>query len=207
VNQTPPTSDPIADFKDVGLPGPTGVLVKGLAVKVPSNRYYVEDCDAIARDGYHPGINASYRYFGDWDGTFKLERGCSNPAYILADLLEREGETSPSHSIGGDWVTNDRTRPWLPNWQMLYDWGVHCDQPQKGSRICDPASPDIQWISPAAALMGYGNTSGPRMTVNTIVSTPEEMSRLRETLRMHCLRWQSTDPRYRTSYPVISYTS
>ena len=67
------------------------LTVRGVAVKVPSNRIWFEDRESIYRDGYWPGRNAYHVYHRDWDGTFNMERDCTNPAYILADLYERTG--------------------------------------------------------------------------------------------------------------------
>lgn len=81
------------------------VTAVGAAIKVPSNR---------RRSALYvgPSGQAVYNdicYDGDWDGTFKLEPGCSNPAYLLADLIEREGGR--------------------PHWPQIYWWGRHCDEP------------------------------------------------------------------------------
>lgn len=188
------------------LPPPSRAYeVQGVAVKVPSNRWLNAWLEPDGREG------REYVYLGPWDGTYKVEEGCTNPAYILAGLMERS-------DILYDWVTHLDDGPHDAqgyvilgtkrslNWQMLVDWGMHCDQQLSGVCICDPNSPGVKWISPAASLMGYKPyAQGPRMSVNTVCHTREEMDRLREDLRMHCLSWQSTDPRYRTSYPGIPY--
>lgn len=190
----PPTSEP-PNVALTSSPLPLEWRVKGLAIRVPSNRALVEDRDAIQRHGYHDWCR-HHRYIGDWDGTFKLEAGCSNPAYILADLTERVG-------IDYDWVTHTRwsasfvgDNGWRKqplNWQMLYDWGRACDE--------------LVWDVKPGPLFGGAEVSNahPRFEVNTFVSTPEELTTLRETLRMHCLRWQASDPRYRTSWPGVGY--
>ncbi len=107
--------------------GPTKVIgdwgrpvCEPAAIKVPSNRVLVVDHDRVLRDGMGDWAYVP-RYVGDWDGTFKLEP-CTNPAYILADLLERDGHE--------------------PNWQELYRWGRFCDEPvidwNGGSPQIDP---------------------------------------------------------------------
>lgn len=159
---------------------------QGLAIKVPSNRHLY--WDYVSTGGARPFM---VTYHGDWDGTFKPERGCTNPAYILADLYERTGEEP-------DWVVSSQAelirtfgsteKPHL-NRQLIYDWGQWCDEPV--------------WH---CHLDGHRYGGASRFVINTTVSTPEEMTTLRDSLRMHCLRWQSTDPRYRTSYPVITAT-
>lgn len=176
-----------------GLLPPNRVYeVQGLAIKVPSNRiaYWTGSVyDADQRDrGW------AYKYVGDWDGSFKLERGCSNPAWVLADLYERTG-TCP------DWVVNDRRRagsaasPHL-DWRMLYDYGRWCDEPVLGGAVT------ITNGSPVQHDISIGR---PRLAVHAATRTCEDMDKLRETLRMHCLSWQSTDPRYRTSWPGVPY--
>lgn len=188
-------------------------LVKGLAIKVPSNRYSVSLL--ASRDG--PVISRQHDYIGDWNGTFKLEAGCSNPAYILADLYERTGAEP-------DWVVADKSvaasfasgpmvmsgmwqllGPRL-NWQLLYDYGVWCDELVTGYQVTDGnRTTGITMTDVCPPTVWWEPVTAPRLTVNTFVSTPEEMTTLRETLRMHCLSWQSTDPRYRTSYPGVGY--
>ena len=164
---------------------------KGPAIKVPSNRYWIEDRGDICRNGYHPGTNAFYRYFGDWDGTFKLEEGCTNPAYILADLTERLG-------IDHDFAIHRGRGPlvnecgWIRsplNWQMLYDWGRHCDEPLDDPDVLDGKI-----------------TRSIRMIASTEnCHTHADLVALRQTLRMYCLQWQATDPRYGTSWPGVPY--
>lgn len=161
--------------------------VQGAAIKVPSNRHR---CLRIRQaDGSSPD---RIRYLGEWDGTFKLERGCTNPAWILADLYERSG-------IEPDWVIKRHWDSWLYrsgaqrllrpvlNWQMLYHWGVWCDEPV--------------WHT----IRGERSDGAARFAVNVVCHTQKDIDSLRETLRMHCLNWQSTDPRYRTSWPGVVY--
>ncbi len=183
---------------------PASFALDGVAIKVPSNR--MRHWASHLNGAPERGVPDHHYYAGDWDGkTFKLERGCSNPAYILADLYSRTGETP-------NWVVARKLRPSLfgpmvldgmnqllkpeLDWQMLADWGRHCDE-----LTLDTAAYTAYMTSYA---LGASRRVGPRFTVNTICSTREEMVALREILRMHCLRWQSTDPRYRTSYPVYS---
>ena len=145
--------------------------------------------------------SGSYIYHGDWDGvSFKEEVGCTNPAFILADLMERTGARP-------DWVTGfpaldyagRETDPSLLHWRMLYDWGSACDELIMATPARLYGESDLAFgtrVHEQARLR-------PRFTVNTICSTHEDMVTLRETLRMHCLSWQSTDPRYRTSWPGL----
>lgn len=170
----------------------------GIDIKVPSNRFI------LWTPQYGGGADGHHVYLGDWDGTFKLERGCTNPAYILADLSERCG-------INHDWVTHVKevaidaggvrwgTSPL--NWQMLADWGKWCDE----------LVTSTGWIQDRpdhfTRFVGSPKVSqpSPRCTVSAVCSTREEMEQLRQSLRMHCLSWQSTDPRYRTSWPGVAY--
>ncbi len=163
------------------------LCAQGIAIKVPSNRVFVPSL----KD--HP--NGYHAYPPPWDGSFKLERGCTNPAFILADLIARTGAKH-------DWVTGIRGQRYggqgeagyYPNWLMLYDWGRWCDEVVScGVDIRQNDCPEV-W---------YRGHS-PRFAVNTVCQTPADMVRLRETLRMHCLHWQGSDPRWRTSYPVYS---
>lgn len=158
--------------------------VEGVAIKVPSNRV------AMARATQGVGVTSSWHeYEGNWDGSFKLERGCANPAFILADLYERTKPVLPEP----DWVLQDSVG--FLDWTMLYNWGRWCDDEE-----CD-------WKRHTdGSNHAYGDPIWtPRFTVNTLCQTPEDMDRLREDLRMRCLQWQSTDPRYRTSYPGVPY--
>lgn len=76
---------------------------QGLAIKVPSNRHLY--WDYVSTGGARPFM---VTYHGEWNGTFKEERGCTNPAYILADLMEQSGQS--------------------PDWGSIYQWGVWCDE-------------------------------------------------------------------------------
>lgn len=149
--------------------------VQGLSIKVPFNRI-------ISLNHFAPV------YVGDWDGTFKLEAGCSNPAYILADLMERTAPDSRPHLP--DWVVDDEKG--VLNWPMLYNWGCWCDELVGASSQIPEGD---------VLVSSYGT----RFTTNTVCQTREDMERLRDDLRMRCLHWQSTDPRYRTSWPGIPY--
>ena len=188
---TPKASEPELTVKTYPLNSRVRYAMQGWGVKVPSNRVLVEDMEDICRNGYHPGINTHHRYLGNWDGTFKVERGCTNPAHILANLIEQTDRLG-----GGDWVTNRRTHPWQLDWQMLYDFGRWCDE-------LDTETVSIEtWEWHVIQRKVKRDAMCPRMMVKIICQTPEHLELLREHLRMHCLRWQSTDPRYRTSYPV-----
>ena len=155
--------------------------VEGVGVKVPSNRVRVWS---------QSNPDGTVVYNGDWDGTFRLERGCSNPAYILADLIERDLK----QTLGGctDWVVSDCHGSL--NWPMLYDWGKWADE-MVAAGLEYRGGPEPLYAITAMYL-------APRFTVNTVCQTREDMVTLRETLRMHCLAWQAQDPRYRTSWPV-----
>ncbi len=178
-----------------------GMHVQGLAIKVPSNRMLFEDRDEILRNGMSDRAYAPL-YVGEWDGTFKLERGCSNPAYILADLYERSGERP-------DWVVAAKKWHRMPteenpfgyglpiDWQMLYHWGRWCDE---------MSTTHSEIIHANGSANHYaGLFTRPRLAINAFCQTRDEITSLREVLRMHCLSWQSTDPRYRTSWPGIPY--
>jgi hypothetical protein len=197
-------------------------MVQGLAIKVPSNRYsYLPPSTVCTPENFEQQLaQAQHLYIGEWDGTFILEKGCTNPAYILADLYERTGAEP-------DWAVADRSVPAsfaaMPmvtggvlqllkprlNWQMLYDWGRFCDelvtgwQIKEGSRL-DDGLMIFQFTTPGCRD-GWVEQVAPRFTVNTACYTQEDLEELRQNLRMHCLSWQSTDPRYRTSWPGIPY--
>ncbi len=153
-------------------------LLHGVGIKVPSNRL-----PTIVRiDLYHPHRvgQEGHCYVGDWDGTFRTERGCSNPAWVWYHLLEKEWPGGPL------------------SLQMLYDYGVWCDQ-----LVLEPVTPrdrSVRWHSPD----GHGEpyTLRPRSEVNVICRTPEETDRLRDDLRMGFLSWRAGDPRWRRSWPV-----
>jgi hypothetical protein len=173
---------------------PLPIRVEGLAIKVPSNREHIAWINPDGTEG------RDISYVGPWDGTFKLEQRCTNPAYILADLYEQSG-TKPDWALAARFVEpvtgKDYSSLFAPalNWRMLYDWGRHCDETVV--HLGD-------FYYPEGALYPVSR-SGPRFTVNTVCHTSEEMDLLREDLRMHCLNWQSTDPRYRTSWPGVAY--
>jgi hypothetical protein len=156
---------------------------KGPAIKVPSNRYYVEDVMDIYRNGYRPGINPCYRYVGEWDGTFKLEVGCTNPAWVWLYLCERAYPGRPRRVAA---EISQRISCGEVNYRMLYDWGKWADEP-----LDDPS-----------VLRGKITRSIRMIASTENCHTHADLVALRETLRMYCLQWQSTDPRYRTSYPV-----
>ncbi len=166
-------------------------MVEGLAIKVPSNRWRT----AIHTTPTRVFSHYAYHYDSDWDGTFKLECGCANPAYVLADLCNR---ARPEISEP-DWVLQDSVG--LLDWRMLYRWGCHCDELV--------ATSGWEMVSARETRRWVGNPKISRPTVRCVVNavcpTLEDERQLRETLRMHCLQWQSTDPRYRTSWPDIPY--
>src|SRR4051812_27961516 len=74
-------TEPTLDITTIPLKSEV-TYARSRSILVPSNRYLVEDWDSIKREGYHPGRNVYHRYHGDWDGTLKLETGCTNPAYV-----------------------------------------------------------------------------------------------------------------------------
>ncbi len=186
-----------------GLGNAGQLYVQGLAIKVPSNRTVAP----WYREGVPEGtLTASY--VGSWDGTFKLERGCSNPSYILADLYDRTGEEpdwvvaiKPSISPFAPMVMDGMHQLLKPrlDWALLYHWGQWCDQLATETQHVE------MWNERVVGHRVMRRTLGPRFTVNTVCATREDMVTLRESLRMHCLDWQSTDPRYRTSWPGIPY--
>ncbi len=180
--------------------------VQGAAIKVPSNRWRT----AIHTTPTRAFSHHAYHYEGDWDGAFKLEHGCTNPAYVLADLYERTGAEPdwavadkgvPASMVGGPMVMDGVRQLLKPrlDWQMLYDWG----------RWCDELCPDGAMIYANEHHHRYGAIGEgdlrPRFMVDVHTRTPEEMSGALNDLRMRCLSWQSTDPRYRTSWPGIPY--
>lgn len=76
-------------------------LVDGIKIRVPSNRTVV---------------NGVATYFGDWNGTFKVET-CDNPAWILYDLL-----TSERYGLGRFMSASQIDRA------TLYTIGKYCDE-------------------------------------------------------------------------------
>lgn len=161
------------------------------AIKVPSNRFYTEDRDSIRREGYHPGHNAYHAYVGDWDGTFKVEP-CSNPAYVLADLIECDF----TDILGGstNWVLSDHNGDL--NWRALYDYGVYCDE-----LVIDLETErlNVRWTGGTPADNFYWT---PRFTIDTMITTEAQRANLKNDLRMHFLCWRAEDERHRSSWPV-----
>lgn len=89
------------DSAQFGSSTPTvNVLVKGLAVRVPSN--------------YNPNTR---EYQGIWDGSFKTE-WTDNPAWILYDIL-----TNPRYST----LARRLNRNMIDIW-ALYEVGKYCDE-------------------------------------------------------------------------------
>lgn len=75
---------------------------------VPSNRF--PNCILYLIDSKVP---VGTLYVGPWDGKLKLECcGCTNPAYILADLCVRDRQNIESL-----------------DWKRLYAFGRWCDEP------------------------------------------------------------------------------
>lgn len=180
---------------------PSDEEVLGRAIKAPSNRiaYWAMHTNGRPKDG----VPDHYQYWGDWDGTFKLERDCTNPAYILADLYERTGEEPDwavaRHYSPGDYpsATWQLLKPSL-DWEMLYHWGMWCDEiVTDGWEVICPGS------IPSGPHCRTGGDPCPRLVVYGLCANNKERERLWEMLRMHCLRWQSTDLRYRTSWPGV----
>lgn len=168
---------------------------EGLLIKVPSNRVAIAPTSSTM---------PKHAYIGDWDGTFKEERGCSNPAYVLADLYERTGEepdwvvadkSVPASIAGGPMIMTGMMQLLKPrlNWQMFYDWGVWAD------KMVSDLTPE--------AITTLRNTGRSCCEVNRPCCNREQMISLRKDLRMDFLCWQGTDSRYRTSYPVTAATS
>lgn len=155
---------------------------KGRTIKVPSNRY------TLTRKVMHPTgevATVEHFYYGDWDGTFKLEEGCTNPAYVLADLETHHRLTTLNGGYFGAPL----------DWRALYDYGCHCDE-----LIVDPES--FAGGGPA-----YGATMWkPRRVIDPVCVSPAETDDLREVLRMRFMVWKATDPRYRRSFPGIPYS-
>ncbi len=154
---------------------PFSVMVGGLSIKVPSNRrmfwaqYYAND----------PKYGVDHHYYqGEWDGSFKLESGCSNPSFILADLMIRDGEN--------------------PDWKAHYDFGVWCDE---------LTTSHIRWIDEnggfnrANATYSEGRIN--RFSVNTVCRHQMDRMVLKQRIQMEFTHWKSTDPRYRKSWPGI----
>ncbi len=169
----PPTLDDLT-FTTVPLKSEIHRIKR--AIKVPSNRYLVEDMDSIVREGYHPGHNVYHAYAGDWDNTFKLEV-CDNPAYVYADLVK---------DLPG--------APWPAFGRDIYDWGRFCDELVYD---CETDRLNPRWVG-GTDDPGYWK---PRHTVASLTRATDEFH-LRHHLRMHFLVWQSFDPRYQRSWPV-----
>lgn len=77
-------------------------LIKGLKIQIPANA-------TVNADG-------SLTYSGVWDGTFQLA-WCSNPAWILFDLL-----TSERYGLGS-YISPSQVDKWA-----LYSIGTYCDE-------------------------------------------------------------------------------
>lgn len=168
-----------------------------MAVKVPSNRTHLAGFNADGTEW------RDIVYLGPWDGTFRLEYSCTNPAYVLADLYGRTGAQV-------DWVVAPKTWHRMPtkegpfgygpplNWQMIYDYGRWCDEVVEADGVGE-------MIRGEKGSITWPTTAGsPRFTVSLRSTSPTALETSRQVLRMHCLHWQSTDPRYRTSYPGIA---
>ncbi len=182
----PPTitnaSDAYLNWRASGMAG----------IKVPSNRYTVTHkvLDYAGRET----ITVRHAYYGDWDGTFKVEQGCSNPAYILASLLQPECDDYNRARVA---VSSIATNAKTLDWNAIYHWGQFCDEMVLDIETCDLNLSKDGWYSTASSA-----TWAPRFEVNTIVKTAAEGAKLREELRMHFLSWREEDPRYRRSIPV-----
>ena len=170
-------------------------------IKVPSNRW--NRCVGDVHIEGQP-VATVVEYVGDWDGTFKRERGCTNPAWILADLYEwtraepdRMLAAKVPFSASASMVMDGLSQLLKPqlDWQMLYHWGQWCDE----------IAEDWTCMSDAPGGHHTEHSSGvsdrTRFTCSAVCYTSAEVVQLRETLRMYCLSWQAGDPRYRTSYP------
>ena len=102
------------------------------------------------------------RYHGEWDGTFKNERGCSNPAFIYADLVEQ---------TGGE-----------VNWQEVYQWGRYCDEPADGVNLnCNGIREDGSPIWMGSRM----EPSHPRFTVNAALYSERQKTDLTDTLEFY----------------------
>ncbi len=155
--------------------------VQGIGIKVPSNRFVVD-----TGLSYEP--RCAY-YEGEWDGTLKVEQGCSNPAFVLAHLLEQNGTGTDAWHRGSQLVM------WSMDWKAIYDYGRHCDE-----LVVDIETEHLnpRWMGGAEQTHYWA----PRFEVNTVVKTAAEGAKLREELRMHFLSWRAEDPRYRRSIPI-----
>ncbi len=156
-------------------------LVQGIGIKVPSNRFYCYDS--------HPTPRNWHEYVGEWDGTFKVEQGCTNPAFILAHLIEQSGTGTDA------WHRGNQLVAWSMDWKAIYDYGRHCDE-----LVIDIETEHLnpRWMGGAEQTHYWA----PRFEVNTVVKTAAEGAKLREELRMHFLSWRAEDPRYRRSIPI-----
>lgn len=166
---------------------PGSYFVRGLTIKVPSNRMPMR-CVLDVHNPHRVG-QEWHEYLGDWDGvTFKDEAGCSNPAFVYADLVER---SYPGHGP----VPRTCWQFTESEWRALHAWGVWCDE-----LVTDWYE---QW-GPGSATIGGGHTWRPRFTVNAFVHTNAERAALKNDLHMRFLAWKAGDERYRTSWPVYS---
>ncbi len=167
-----PVNPPIRDSLNRAKPLDNRCDYPGRAIKVPSNRRYTQ-----SRHGEIP------YYHGDWDGTFKLEV-CDNPAYVLADLWEQQGNLGRFGSGKGF------------DWHAIYDYGQFCDE-----LVVDIETEHLnpRWVG-GTDDPGYWK---PRITLDTCVATQRRIkSDLRDALSMHYRVFLATDPRYQRSFPV-----
>ncbi len=184
-------SEPFDTHTFPGVPQ-RSFVVAGRAIKVPSNRLWVEDVEAICRDGYHPYQNAYHRYVGHWDGTLKLERGCANPAWIWLDLCERAYSNRPKRlaaeiAVG---ITDD-TKQGRLDLRDLYDFGCWCDELTYGitNEAFERRKRNGQGF-PASEMADFVGWM-PRFSLNVVLPTQQDEDAMRDNLRFQFVHWRA----------------
>lgn len=142
------------------------------SILVPSNRTPFQ-----AYRNADGSITWGYLYKEGWDGTMKLDAGCTNPAWVLCDL--------------------QGLNPTLAH-VSVYHWAMACDE-----LVLAPITPrdrSVDWHSPD----GHGEPVSwrPRHTIHTLYVAEND---LRRSLETHFEVWKATDERYRKSWPGIPY--
>ncbi len=158
--------------------------VQGIGVKVPSNRFRSPHFDW-------------YDYVGKWDGTFKVEQGCANPAWIWLSLLESAYPGRPTR-VAAEVAQRETCEM---DYQVLYRFGQWCDEIV------------IDWETQRDHIVEWDSSRGqgepitwqPRYQVNTLIQTEAERAALKDGLRMRFLSWRASDPRYQRSFPGIPH--
>ena len=118
-------------------------LIRGIKVRIPSNATVVS-------------ANGRLTYSGTWDGTFAAAQWCTDPAWILWDLL-----TSTRYGFGDHILTDAEKTSFTGNAANLDKWSFYA------------ASQYANQLVPT----GFGG-SEPRFSCNVVIQTPEEAYKL-----------------------------